>query len=181
MFIWNSDVSYVCTFWFSILLPFLRGEKMHLLNFTYRVRESFMNEIYHSTSLHLKYNCSKDTSASSECCSTWYLLTVEVKRRHNLSLINFDTEYYTHLHLVPRWKNAWSYTFTPPIRLHGLVKVRDNFTFTFRSEASPDVVVNKFWNGILQLSKRITWVMSASYHDMLWRTSNVTSVQWYNK
>jgi hypothetical protein len=26
-------------------------------------------------------------------------------------------------------KNAWSYTSTPPIRLHGLVKHRDNFTF----------------------------------------------------
>jgi hypothetical protein len=24
----------------------------------------------------------------------------------------------THLHLVPRSKNAWSYTSTPPIRLH---------------------------------------------------------------
>jgi hypothetical protein len=30
-------------------------------------------------------------------------------------------------------KNAWSYTSTPPVRLHGvgLVKHRDNFTFTF--------------------------------------------------
>jgi len=27
----------------------------------------------------------------------------------------------THLHLVPRSKNAWSYTSTPPIRFHGLV------------------------------------------------------------
>jgi hypothetical protein len=27
----------------------------------------------------------------------------------------------THLHLVPRSKNAWSYTYTPPIRLHGVV------------------------------------------------------------
>jgi hypothetical protein len=27
----------------------------------------------------------------------------------------------THLHLVPRSKNEWSYTFTPPIRLHGVV------------------------------------------------------------
>jgi hypothetical protein len=26
-----------------------------------------------------------------------------------------------HLHLVPRSKNDWSYTFTPPIRLHGVV------------------------------------------------------------
>jgi len=26
-----------------------------------------------------------------------------------------------HLHLVPRSKNAWSYTFTPPLRLHGMV------------------------------------------------------------
>jgi hypothetical protein len=34
-------------------------------------------------------------------------------------------------HLVPRSKNAWSYTSTPPIRLHGVVlcleKQRDNF------------------------------------------------------
>jgi hypothetical protein len=28
-------------------------------------------------------------------------------------------------------KNAWSYTSTSPIRLHGVVQ-RDNFTFTFR-------------------------------------------------
>jgi hypothetical protein len=27
----------------------------------------------------------------------------------------------THLHLVPRSKNEWSYTSTPPIRLHGVV------------------------------------------------------------
>jgi hypothetical protein len=27
----------------------------------------------------------------------------------------------THLHLVPRSKNAWSYTATPPIRLYGIV------------------------------------------------------------
>jgi hypothetical protein len=37
----------------------------------------------------------------------------------------------THLHLVSRSKNAWSYTSTPPIRLHGVLlswKYRDNFT-----------------------------------------------------
>jgi hypothetical protein len=27
----------------------------------------------------------------------------------------------THFHLVPRLKNAWSYTSTPPIRRHGVV------------------------------------------------------------
>jgi hypothetical protein len=27
----------------------------------------------------------------------------------------------THLHLVPRSKNAWSYTSTPPIRLNGVM------------------------------------------------------------
>jgi hypothetical protein len=27
----------------------------------------------------------------------------------------------THLHLVPRSKNEWRYTSTPPIRLHGVV------------------------------------------------------------
>jgi len=27
----------------------------------------------------------------------------------------------THLHLVPRSKNEWSYTFTLPICLHGVV------------------------------------------------------------
>jgi hypothetical protein len=35
-------------------------------------------------------------------------------------------------------KNAWSFTSTPPIRLHGVVaglkKLRDNFTFTFLKE-----------------------------------------------
>jgi hypothetical protein len=40
----------------------------------------------------------------------------------------------THLHLVPRTKNAWSYTSTPPIRLNGVVlslkKHKDNFTCT---------------------------------------------------
>jgi hypothetical protein len=42
----------------------------------------------------------------------------------------------THLHLVPRSNNEWSYTSIPPIRLHGVVlslkrKYGDNFTFTF--------------------------------------------------
>jgi len=41
----------------------------------------------------------------------------------------------TYLHLVPRSKNAWSYSSTPPIRLHGVVlskkKHRGNFNFTF--------------------------------------------------
>jgi len=27
----------------------------------------------------------------------------------------------TQLHLVPRSKNSWSYTSTPPIHLHGVV------------------------------------------------------------
>jgi len=42
----------------------------------------------------------------------------------------------THLHLVPRSKNAWSYTYTPLVRLHGVVfrlkGDRDKFTFTFK-------------------------------------------------
>jgi hypothetical protein len=41
----------------------------------------------------------------------------------------------THLHLVPSSKNEWRYTYTPPIRLHGVVlsqkKHRDKFTFAF--------------------------------------------------
>jgi hypothetical protein len=40
----------------------------------------------------------------------------------------------THLRIVPRSKNEWSYISTPPIRLHGVVlsweEHRDNFTFT---------------------------------------------------
>jgi hypothetical protein len=40
----------------------------------------------------------------------------------------------TDLHLVPRSKNAWSYTATPQVHLHGVVlslkKQRNNFTFT---------------------------------------------------
>jgi hypothetical protein len=36
---------------------------------------------------------------------------------------------------VPRSKNEWSYTFIPPVRLHGVVLIKkdhtDNFTFTF--------------------------------------------------
>jgi hypothetical protein len=40
----------------------------------------------------------------------------------------------THLHLVPRSKNEWSYTSIPPVHLHnvvlGLKKNRDNFTFS---------------------------------------------------
>jgi len=27
----------------------------------------------------------------------------------------------THLHVVPTSKNEWSYTSTPPVRLHGVV------------------------------------------------------------
>jgi len=39
----------------------------------------------------------------------------------------------THLHLVPRSKNAWSYTSNPQYAFVAwcLVKHRDNFTFTF--------------------------------------------------
>jgi hypothetical protein len=29
----------------------------------------------------------------------------------------------THLHLLPRLKNEWSYTFTPPLRLHCMVLI----------------------------------------------------------
>jgi hypothetical protein len=36
-------------------------------------------------------------------------------------LIIFGEAYNTHFHLVPRSKNEWNYTSTPPIRLHGLV------------------------------------------------------------
>jgi hypothetical protein len=36
----------------------------------------------------------------------------------------------SHLHVVPRSKNEWSYISTPPIRLHG-VALRGNLTFTF--------------------------------------------------
>jgi hypothetical protein len=38
----------------------------------------------------------------------------------------------THLSIVPRSKNTWSYTSTSPICLHGvvLIKHRDNYTFT---------------------------------------------------
>jgi hypothetical protein len=40
----------------------------------------------------------------------------------------------THLHLLPRPNNEWSYTSTPPIRLHGVVlsskNHRNYFTFT---------------------------------------------------
>jgi len=32
-----------------------------------------------------------------------------------------DVKLTTHLHLVPRSKNAWSYTSTPQIRRHGMV------------------------------------------------------------
>jgi hypothetical protein len=47
-------------------------------------------------------------------------------------------------------KNAWSYTSTPPVRLHGLV-LRDNFTFyPYRS-----VVVRSDWGQRLKISVRI--------------------------
>jgi len=37
------------------------------------------------------------------------------------SLFNFSLKLTTHLHLVPRSKNAWRYTAIPPIHLHGVV------------------------------------------------------------
>jgi hypothetical protein len=37
----------------------------------------------------------------------------------------------THLHLVPRSKKEWSYTFTPQIRLHDVVLSLEKSTFTF--------------------------------------------------
>jgi hypothetical protein len=45
----------------------------------------------------------------------------------------------THLHLVPRSKNAWSYTSTPQYAFMAwcLVKHRDNFTFTFTFTLPP--------------------------------------------
>jgi hypothetical protein len=45
-----------------------------------------------------------------------------------------ECEATTHLHIVPRSKDAWSYNSAPPIRLHGMVaqlKHRGSFTFTF--------------------------------------------------
>jgi len=38
----------------------------------------------------------------------------EVVKRPGLKLT-------AHLHLIPKSKNAWSYNFTPPIRLYGMV------------------------------------------------------------
>jgi hypothetical protein len=35
--------------------------------------------------------------------------------------LSLEVKLTTHLHLVPRSKNAWSYTFTPPTRVHGVV------------------------------------------------------------
>jgi hypothetical protein len=47
----------------------------------------------------------------------------------------------TYLHLVPRSKNGWSYNSTPPIRLHGVVLIKNAqrqlylylFTFTHKT------------------------------------------------
>jgi hypothetical protein len=57
-----------------------------------------------------------------------------------------DVKLTTHLHLVPRSKNEWSYTSTPQYVFMEwcLVKHRDNFTFTFISsvlmyELSPSI------------------------------------------
>jgi hypothetical protein len=39
----------------------------------------------------------------------------------SLGLKRLGVKLTTHLHLVPRSKNEWSYTSTPPVRLHGVV------------------------------------------------------------
>jgi hypothetical protein len=47
----------------------------------------------------------------------------------------------THLHLVPRSKNAWSYTSIPPIHLQ--FKHRENFTFTFTTQCETHIAVQQ--------------------------------------
>jgi hypothetical protein len=44
------------------------------------------------------------------------ILSLEVKQPGDVKLT-------THLHIVQRSKNAWSYTSTPPIYLHGMVLI----------------------------------------------------------
>jgi hypothetical protein len=50
----------------------------------------------------------------------------------SLGVKRWSVKLITYLQLVPKSKNEWSYTFTPPIRLHGVVlklqKHRNNFT-----------------------------------------------------
>jgi hypothetical protein len=50
----------------------------------------------------------------------------------------------THLHLVPRSKNALSYTFPPPVRLHGVVLSLKTQEQIYLSLYHEDIVVVGF-------------------------------------
>jgi len=65
----------------------------------------------------------------------------------------------TRPHLVTRSKNAWSYTVTPPVRLHGVVLIKikhsgdSTFTFTFTTE--------------MKIQVEVFWIVT-SYGDVVW-------------
>jgi hypothetical protein len=68
----------------------------------------------------------------------WYppsLLSNGYQRLFLWGLGGWGVKLTTHLHLMPRSKNEWSYTSTPPVRLHGVVlnlkKKHKVITFTF--------------------------------------------------
>jgi len=44
-----------------------------------------------------------------------------IKTRFPQKIILLSLLMLTHLHLVPRSQNEWSYITTPPVRLHGVV------------------------------------------------------------
>jgi len=61
---------------------------------------------------------------SSLCHRVWDLpglLSNGYKVLFPWGLSGWGAKLTTHLHLVPRSKNAWSYTSTPQVRLHGMV------------------------------------------------------------
>jgi hypothetical protein len=63
----------------------------------------------------------------------------------------------THLLLVPKSKNAWSYTFTPLLVFMAccLVKHKDNFTFTFTRKCE------SIWLDWSTAGKETTWQTQA--------------------
>jgi hypothetical protein len=71
----------------------------------------------------------------------------------------------THLHLVPRLKNAWSYTSIPPkvFMARCFVKHRGNFTFTFTFiPFSHTLNLCMFFPLLQRILKRVLWKSHSS-------------------
>jgi hypothetical protein len=90
----------------------------------------FLRNNYH---IPMSLNAILETAQLNNLSTKMKPPTQWVSRILSLGIKRQGRELTTHLHLMPRSKNVWSYSSTLPIRLYGVVlslkKHRDNFTF----------------------------------------------------